>query len=1256
MKHLKRSLLVMLCSWSLGAMAQPGSTCGTFTNSPNLAIVDNSTVTDIITTGPQGGQEIADLNVYLDITHTWNSDVTVELLSPQGTNITLFGGICGSSDNMTVELDDEAIDPVGFTCPPVGVFAIPTGALSGFDGEVFEGDWTLSVSDGATGDPGTLNSWCLIPTLVPPPACTDPVATAAVVETDCATGTFTVEVDLTDLSGASSVDITADVNGGGATVVHDDVTALQVYVLGPYTNGDVVNVAVLHNDDNACDLPLGNWESSLTCVDAGVCAQNRSIPDNACPALTDYTIEISGAPGTVMGVDVNFASVDLIIAHTWQSDLDVSLTSPGGVTVPLFAGVGGSADNVGDPGNCPTAVCTFADGGAAYAGGANVTGVFSAASALAAFNDGITDPNGAWTLSICDGASGDLGSVEYVQLNFVVCTPPTVTAPALVADCGNGQFFADIEVTDFGTATSLTIDDGTTTQQILSSGGVPQTVQMGPYPSGTTVTFDVIHDQDNGCSLTAYGSLGFVCPVEIPVIAGSPYCQDFEAATLCTTNCFPATGCLTSFDPINWLQGTGDNGNWSVDEGGTGSTGTGPVTGATTGQSDFVPGTTTGNYAYLESSGSCNSANNAFADLLSPSFNISGMTSVNGYRTSFAWHMLGNAAMVLQVDVREDFGAWQTIFTNTGSAGPQWNEFTTDRPLGATTVQYRFRAVSGTSFDSDVTIDYVCISEAPLCTSPIATAAVVETDCTTGTFTVEVDLTDLGDASNVDITADVNGGGATVDYDDVNALQIYVLGPYNIGDVVDVAVLHNGDPVCDLDLGSYQSALFCAFQSTCALGLAIPDNSCATPTDMTVPATAPGTQLGTDVILQSVDVIVQHTFNADIEMSLTSPNGVTVLLIADRFGSGDNLGNPANCPTDVMTFVDGGAALTTTATSNVTGNWAPEASLTGFNDGSDPNGDWVLTICDDLGGDLGTVQYIQLNFADCIQPAASGLVVETDCLTGTFTIDLDLTDLGSATDVDIEVSVNGGTPSVAHDDVSTLQIYALGPFNNGETVDVTVVHNQNALCNLNAGTYASGLGCAPVEVCGLNLAIPDASCPTTTPYLVPVSAPGTSMGTDVFVANVQLVVSHTWNSDLEISLTSPNAVTVPLVIGSFGSGDNLGIPANCPTDLFTLADGGAAQTTTATSNVVGVFDPNTPLTTFEDGSDPNGLWTLNICDAVGGDVGALQYIDINFVTCALPTASASSVDDCGNGQFNVSVDIVSLGSSPSFDVVATPGG
>ena len=149
MKHLKRSLLVMLCSWSLGAMAQPGSTCGTFTNSPNLAIVDNSTVTDIITTGPQGGQEIADLNVYLDITHSWNSDVTVELLSPQGTNITLFANICGSDDNMTVELDDEAIDPIGTTCPPVGVFAIPSGALSGFDGEVFEGDWTLSISDGA---------------------------------------------------------------------------------------------------------------------------------------------------------------------------------------------------------------------------------------------------------------------------------------------------------------------------------------------------------------------------------------------------------------------------------------------------------------------------------------------------------------------------------------------------------------------------------------------------------------------------------------------------------------------------------------------------------------------------------------------------------------------------------------------------------------------------------------------------------------------------------------------------------------------------------------------------------------------------------------------------------------------------------------------------------------------------------------------------------------------------------------------------
>jgi subtilisin-like proprotein convertase family protein len=51
------------------------------------------------------------------------------------------------------------------THPPAiaGTFS-PNNPLSAFDGESIAGTWTLTISDRASGDEGTLNAWCLLPT------------------------------------------------------------------------------------------------------------------------------------------------------------------------------------------------------------------------------------------------------------------------------------------------------------------------------------------------------------------------------------------------------------------------------------------------------------------------------------------------------------------------------------------------------------------------------------------------------------------------------------------------------------------------------------------------------------------------------------------------------------------------------------------------------------------------------------------------------------------------------------------------------------------------------------------------------------------------------------------------------------------------------------------------------------------------------------------------------------------------------------
>ncbi|MFZ1332355.1 MAG: PKD domain-containing protein, partial [Flavobacteriales bacterium] len=161
---------------------------------------------------------------------------------------------------------------------------------------------------------------------------------------------------------------------------------------------------------------------------------------------------------------------------------------------------------------------------------------------------------------------------------------------------------------------------------------------------------------------------------------------------------------------------------------------------------------------------------------------------------------------------------------------------------------------------------------------------------------------------------------------------------------------------------------------TANAGNALPDNGCGSSNNVVIPIAISGlpTVLGTNpgnARLQSVEVIVSHTYNRDIHISLTAPGAVTRDLILDRFGSGDNLGDPTTCPAAPMIFADGGAALSTTNTNNATGPYAPEQTLAGFT--GNPNGNWVFTICDNEAADFGNVLYLKLNFCTVPEITAS---------------------------------------------------------------------------------------------------------------------------------------------------------------------------------------------------------------------------------------------------------------------------------------------
>jgi subtilisin-like proprotein convertase family protein len=137
-----------------------------------LAIPDDDPtgVTDTLTIAEAGS--IIDLNLRLQITHTWVGDLIATLTHVDtGTTAVLFDqpGVpasingCGN-DNVQCTLDDEAANPVEDECAggtAIGGSLRSDQLLSRFEGESYAGMWRLRISDNAGVDTGSLVQWCL---------------------------------------------------------------------------------------------------------------------------------------------------------------------------------------------------------------------------------------------------------------------------------------------------------------------------------------------------------------------------------------------------------------------------------------------------------------------------------------------------------------------------------------------------------------------------------------------------------------------------------------------------------------------------------------------------------------------------------------------------------------------------------------------------------------------------------------------------------------------------------------------------------------------------------------------------------------------------------------------------------------------------------------------------------------------------------------------------------------------------------------
>lgn len=104
---------------------------------------------------------IADINVNLDVTHSFLSDLEITLISPAGTKAVLISNSCGGNRDIHATFDDDADSFVCNTSPAINGRVKPLGALTTFKGESTFGDWILEVRDLSASDGGSINSFSL---------------------------------------------------------------------------------------------------------------------------------------------------------------------------------------------------------------------------------------------------------------------------------------------------------------------------------------------------------------------------------------------------------------------------------------------------------------------------------------------------------------------------------------------------------------------------------------------------------------------------------------------------------------------------------------------------------------------------------------------------------------------------------------------------------------------------------------------------------------------------------------------------------------------------------------------------------------------------------------------------------------------------------------------------------------------------------------------------------------------------------------
>jgi subtilisin-like proprotein convertase family protein len=303
------------------------------------------------------------IDVTVNITHTWDSDLVLWLRSPSGANLLLSSSNGGSANDYTnTHFVTTAITNITAGTVPFTNNFLPEGGFGALNGSPINGAWTLFVGDDAGGDLGTLVNWSIAfqaPTVNytwAPAAGLSSTTTASTVATPATTTTYTVtatnscgcsgtasstitvqaptsnltspvgpnyyvcagsgnQLNFTGTAGATLNYTLNGVNGsaaiGAAGTANITPTALSLGATWPANTTLVFTSVSTGSGANVCSTPI-NFPITVRPAPA-VIAFN--VPTTLCTGST-ATINIEATPNTVVSFTVNGVAQSVNIGAT----------------------------------------------------------------------------------------------------------------------------------------------------------------------------------------------------------------------------------------------------------------------------------------------------------------------------------------------------------------------------------------------------------------------------------------------------------------------------------------------------------------------------------------------------------------------------------------------------------------------------------------------------------------------------------------------------------------------------------------------------------------------------------------------------------------------------------------------------------------------------------------------------------------------------------------------------------------------------